>query len=368
MPRINLVIGDTDDAYLEGLVNFIIRNYSHRFLVSSFTKRERLEKYLSDAACGTDILLLGTGLYSGSFEEYGAQCLAVLSEEKEDTGTGGTPVINKYQQGHKLVASILDLYSGKSNSKTINDSLGKNCRIISVASPQGGSGKTCIAVSSCIQCARKGLQVFYLNLEDFNSTSSFFNCTGHPSFSDIIFYLKEKNKNLPLKIEASKAIDPVWGIHFFSPPESDSELNEMTFEDIKELIEKIKALGIYDFIFIDMSGRADAKSLELLGFSDEVILTLNDGTYSKTKFDRFMKAFDRPIQADSGDFKSRLKLVRNRCRQDMTEGMLFESYTNEIDVINIPEIDGFNPAMVSQMAKMDERYVEAIDKMVQKLI
>ena len=46
-------------------------------------------------------------------------------------------------------------------------------KLVSVYSPIGGAGKTTIAANACINCAREGMKVFYINLETIGSTFCF---------------------------------------------------------------------------------------------------------------------------------------------------------------------------------------------------
>jgi hypothetical protein len=42
MAKINLIIAETDSAYLNGLVNYLSANYENIFRITCFTKREYL--------------------------------------------------------------------------------------------------------------------------------------------------------------------------------------------------------------------------------------------------------------------------------------------------------------------------------------
>jgi cellulose biosynthesis protein BcsQ len=361
--KVNLIIGDSDEAYLESLSSFLICNYSHRFNVSSFSKHECLEKFINETEEKIDILLLNEELSFSLVNTKHADCLIILTEKSENSTRNA---VNKYQQGDQLVGSILNIFSEKSNSGITYKGMGKKTRVVSIYSPQGGSGKTCIALSTCIQCARKGLKVFYLNLEDFNSTSAFFDCSSKTNFSNIIYYLKEKNKNLSLKVESLKSIDPVWGIHYFSPSESDTEINEMTFEDLKELIDKIVCLEFYDFIFIDMSYDFGEKNINLLIHSDRIVLTLAHGLCSEVKLHRFVKTFALIMDKQSPEYRDKLNIVFNKYKQGMET--CFEDLFFSNDYIKVPEIQNFDFTKIFNAVKMDSNYVEAIDNLIKRYI
>jgi len=90
--------------------------------------------------------------------------------------------------------------------------------VVAIYSPIGGSGKTTVAVNSAVHCAKKGLEVFYLNLENFQSTPLYFNCKKERNLSELLRCLKQ-GRNVAAKIRQIKQKDADYGVHYFVPPE-----------------------------------------------------------------------------------------------------------------------------------------------------
>ncbi|MCX8129528.1 MAG: AAA family ATPase [Clostridia bacterium] len=365
MAGINLVIADNDEAYLDSFVSYMIRYYPHRFTVNTFSGIKDLRGYLEEVSDKVDILLISEDLEHDSVDKSKIGCFIILTKGKAARGEGEQYCINKYQYGDRLAACILGVYSEKTGGKFNGESKNKNTRVVSVFSPQGGSGKTSIALSACIQCARKGSMVFYLNLEEFNSTSAFLNCKSDLNFSNVIYYLKERSRNLALKIEASKCVDPVWGFHYFAPSDNDVEINEISFEDVNELIDQIKSLGIYDFIFIDMSSSFNARNTGLLGISDRILLVFGMEMSSESKIARFVDSLDIFVQKGQEDIRGKCGVILNRCRQSVQSYSDYESIFDNANPVKIPEIKDFNWSEIPYLTNMDNGNGENIGRLIQ---
>lgn len=191
--------------------------------------------------------------------------------------------IVKYQTGEKLVGCILSIYSEKNPNEVHVQSGNKRTKVVGVYSPAGGTGKTTLAVGTAMHCTYSSMSVFYLNIENNPSTSLFFNSDSQQNLSHIIYYLKEKNRNLSLKIEGARLVDPQSGIHYFAPPESTLELEEMTSDEIKYLIQELKLMGVYDVVLVDMSPGLNSRNTAVLEMCDEIFMVLAEDMVSYTK-------------------------------------------------------------------------------------
>ncbi|MCX7658857.1 MAG: chromosome partitioning protein, partial [Oscillospiraceae bacterium] len=224
MGRLSLVIADGDEAYADSLIGFVSARYPGRFSASSFSRAEFLESFFNDREKRVDILLMDKKICEALAPEAKAAaskaakavillCGGACSEDAADY-----PAVNKYQRGDRLISDIIGIFSEKTGIGAEEAVTGrKKTRIVTVFSPAGGTGKTCIAASLCIRCAQIGMTVFYLNFEDMQSTPLFFECSSRYSLSNFLYCLKCKDENLALKIESMRCIEPDYGIHFFCP-------------------------------------------------------------------------------------------------------------------------------------------------------
>jgi len=128
-----------------------------------------------------------------------------------------------------------------------------------------------------------------------------------------LFFLKENNKNLALKIEGSRSIDTATGVHYFLPPENVFDIDELTSDEIKRLVGQLKAMESYDVIVADIGSELSEECLSLMESSDKVLCVLPCDTTSKIKLETLRKAFEILGKRKGLDFTDRIELILNKC-------------------------------------------------------
>ncbi|WP_010248088.1 AAA family ATPase [Acetivibrio cellulolyticus] len=367
MTRLKLIIADTDETYVESIAGYFMLNYSQRFQVSSFTDKACLVEYLSDESNKIDVLLIDSELYSREILKGNVATVILLTVDRVSSESNEYYTISKYQQGDKIVSDIFNIYAQKDDGDIINITGEKKTKVVAVYSPIGGSGKTTISTSCAIQCAQKGLKVFYLNLEDFQSTALFCDCRGGQNLSNILYYLKDKSKNLQLRIESAKCIDGEYNIHYFCPPESLLDLQDSKPEELKTLLGELKSMGQYDIVYVDMSSSFDDRNISILDSSDEILLVLPQDAVSDIKIDLFSNEMDILKQRKGIDFSDKINLVLNK----------YNSYMAlEVETVSVcgNSIDYYIPVVPGMMAikgnnrlmDLQGHFTESIEELIER--
>lgn len=269
MSKLNLVIADFDESYIRGLSEYINSNHSPTFMVSCFTRIDSFSGYLEQQP-PTDVLIISPDFYDVSVGYTQIKLRVLLSTGALRHDYPGFQVISKYSTGEKLLGEVVHLYSKFTPFELRLPSYSKKTELIGVYSPSGGAGKTTIAAALSIQCAEMGIGSFYLNLESIQSTGVFFNSNSKRNLSYIFYYLKEKSRNLSFKMDGIK--DTEDGVQYFNPPESPMEYEEINSEELEQLLQGIKGMGCYDFVFIDMSSTFDMKNYKIMELCDRIVL------------------------------------------------------------------------------------------------
>ncbi len=290
MGRLSLIIADNDVEYLTKFEKFLLVNHPQRFDVFSFSSFCLLSDFLCSAD-KSDILLVDSKMYKKELNFQNIEVVMFLSDDGMELIPEGFETIAKYQHAERLVMEILRLYADKS-LKTCMMYGNADTRVVCVYSPIGGVGKTSIAAGCSILCARKGMKAFYLNLEEVPSTNLFFCSETEQSFSNVIYHLKGKGSNLGLKLEGAKCCDLQTGVHFFTPPDSIFEMEELSNHDVVRLVNVLKASAAYDTVFIDMSCGLNQRNTALLGCVDIILLVLAPDDTSTVKTKQLKAGFD----------------------------------------------------------------------------
>ncbi|MCG8538978.1 MAG: AAA family ATPase [Clostridia bacterium] len=367
MSKIHLIIADRDEAYVESIVNYIMNNYSQRFQVSSFTEEQYLLDYLLKNKKNIDILLICPQWYTDLIPREEVSTLIILSDGMMSKEVKNCPVINKYQKGNRLIGNIINCFAESNPDKYYIVNNEKKAKVVAVYSPLGGIGKTSVAVGLSVKSEERGKSIFYLNLENIQSTPSFFHCESSQNLSNILYYIKEKKKNISLKVEGIRCVDSRYNIRYFLPPDSIVDLNEATPNEIQYLIHELKISKDYDFIFIDMSSNMDEKNISILKASDQIILLLSQEDIGITKIESFMNELDIFSKRNNIDLSEKMTIVENKCKAKETLKKEIDLKGKSIEV-KIPKV--YEPFILCEdrhRKDMKAEFENAVEKLLEKI-
>ncbi len=342
MTKINLVIADFDKNYVSALVKFILNSYSGTFNITSFTEWETLSDYISKEHNTIDVLLIGPDvlehLTDFSFIKTVIKLEVSGSILKARDENVSIKSVSKYQNIDKLVANILEIYADVGNKSMHFTGSKINTKVLAFYSPIGGSGKTTLSISFCCHLAKNGLSIFYLNLERFASTPIFFDCAdGSRSLSNVFFYIKEKNKNISLKLESQKSTDNKFKVNYFNPLENSFEYDDITEEDIANLINEMKMSLLYDVIVIDMNAELEKRNISIMDYCDKGILVLKNDSFGNIKTSTLIRDLEKLQKKENIDILGKTLIISNMYDENIGEKQN-SMYKGHADLIKIPVI------------------------------
>lgn len=271
MALIKLLILDEDEEYSFNLCNYLTHNYSEILLVNYCSNAYKIEEWIKKI--DPDIVLICQKYYN-QVHEYFNKNLIILTAGTNSFGLENVFSIYKYRAANQIAGDIINTFTKAGN--IITHTKDKNTKTVAVYSASGNVGKTSIALGISTICSYSGLSVFYLNLEQFQSTGNFFYNNFEYSISDIIYYSKERDKNLISKISTMSCKDTASNIHYFKEANNAFEVNELQPEDVMLIVESIKECGQYDLIIIDMDSQLNESSIKLFEIADEVLYIFTD--------------------------------------------------------------------------------------------
>jgi len=326
---LSLVLADNDSDYLSSFEKFLVLRYPQRFDIFSFASSKALADFLNNTD-QKNILLINEQMCDGLPLSKRAEVVLMLGEGHSSQDTDEVPHIGKYQQMDQLTAQILRYYADRGRKTGLSP--GKDStRIISVCSASGGTGVSSISAGLSKLCALKGFKTFYLNLECVPSTSHFFYGHSNQSFSNVLFHLKGKNGNLPMKLESAECIDEKCGVRFFRPPESILEMNDLFKEDVTRLMAEFRKNKSHDIIFVDLHPGFHPIHTTAMDMSDTIvhIATPYDGT---TKLDSWKTVVSLIKHRGGPDLQGKMIPVLNKAGVNTDQNVVhslqeFGSYT-----------------------------------------
>lgn len=282
------MLADNDGDYIDSLSNYLMKHHAQSFDIHTFNCVESLAAFFSDDTRRVNILLAGPGFINSGIPSGSAEVVILLDDGNGDIQKGtlleaqSICSIKKYQHAEKLVSKIFSIYSGKCTAGRLP--AGKNStRITTFISPAGGAGKSVISAGCSILCSKRGMKVFYLNLEVTPSTGLYFKGNSEQNFSNVLFYLKDKAANPDMKLAGARCTDVATGVHFFLPPESQLEMSCLQPGDVKRLLDGFRSAAYYDAVFIDMPGVLDECGIAAMNAADHIVCIYSPDSTSRFK-------------------------------------------------------------------------------------
>lgn len=287
MSKINIVIADSDELYLNHLTNYLIEKMSG-FEVYSFTTKDSMAEFVEDRSNKVDIIAFTEDLLD---EAVGAADIPVkiLLSDGSFTNLTEFDIVNKYQKAEKFINDILMIYAEKTGRVEAVATGNKETKIIGFYSPVGGSGKTTLALAAAYAASLSGKRTFYLNAEKINSLGGILKAPGNESMSDVYLSIKTKGASVGLHIIANKHTDPDTSISFINPAESSLEINELSTDEFKKLLSEFQNLGEFDLVIVDFDSDFSKEKIEVLRSCDKIFSPFSAEETSLYKMGVFLK-------------------------------------------------------------------------------
>ena len=276
---IKLAIVDADSVYAERLATGI--SQYPEFEISTFFDTDKFEEIVArknyDVVLFSDALNMNLGIgrkivFIPLMEEQGT----ISSQYSKLEG------IYKYQRVSSIYRDIL----GKVSLVRTAIESSSEAFLIGVFSPAGGVGKTTIAAVTALKLASSGKRVLYQNMECLSSGDAYFeNKNGERGVSDFLGYL-DSDIDFSAQIQSllNSKQDNLYYMNSFRTP---NDLLDLSAEEIKEFVQKLKTSGLFDYIIFDLDSGIDEKNLKLLDEMDTIAVVGADGDTSTKKLELF---------------------------------------------------------------------------------
>ena len=275
MDKINVMLIDTDEKYLIPIELKLIEMLGDKIDLNVITDLEYLNKYFT-LPRKIDILVIRESLYNIDFQKHNIVNTFVLSEnlqEQEATQNLNVHFIYKYTSVKEIYNEIIN----KSVMEVSNEK--KKTKVVMIYSPSGGVGKTTVSMGLAKVLNDSYKKVIYINTE---SIQNFNFLLQTSEYCQLGFekYISNNDENIMTYLNDAIGC---YGFDYLLPfKQSLSSLN-ITLNNFKYLIEKIKESGLYEYIIVDTSNELTADKSMLMGYCDKVIILTTQDESSALK-------------------------------------------------------------------------------------
>src|SRR5665647_191315 len=280
MTRINLVIADIDEMYLDNLAGFMFNKYYSTFKIKTFSSRDLFIEFLKEKKWNSpDLILLGDEFSTDEEIQklIGTDSLGLIGIGVQYVPTQNPDMlyIEKYQSAETITEEIVEYYTSLNPVyKSSENNERSYSKVISMFSSCGGVGKSTIAVNLANQLSSFGKRVLYLDLQSLNTTFLYYGDTNKKfdmNFTNLIFSIKENSTDIKNMITNIVVKDDQTNVFFIPPPYFSLEIDELTAEDYEDIIHELKVSNIVDYIVIDTETGIKSKNITIFKHSDFII-------------------------------------------------------------------------------------------------
>jgi pilus assembly protein CpaE len=143
-------------------------------------------------------------------------------------------------------------------------------QVLAVIPAKGGAGATFLATNLAYALAKQEKRVAVLDLNLYLGDAALF--LGNSNPVSCVVDLARQAHRMDATLLDSSMIKFSEHLHVLAAPESPEHVNEVSVEDIEEIIEL--ARSSYDFVVLDLSGMLDPLAIKALDLADTIYLTL----------------------------------------------------------------------------------------------
>lgn len=306
--KIRLGILDSNITYMRRLMAYFNSHYEKEIEISAFTECGNMSMCLSEVRL--DVILASPELVPENFVVPRSTILAFFSETQDIDAIRDCPAVCKYQKTEQIYRQILNLYAELDHKASYKMSDGR-CAVLLFMGAAGGVGTTTVAAACAVDLTYAGSRVLYLNLENNGYISDFFTGEGQQTLSDVLFYVRNKHQNLPLKLKSMVRQDRS-GVYFYEPFALTVDAKEMTTGDLKELMRALTQYVSFDFIVVDMESAISGKRNAIIGLADQIFLVSDGTTTANGKLRKVLKEFCQDEENEENRAAAKTAVIYNK--------------------------------------------------------
>lgn len=292
MNKKNLILAVQNADYTERLADYIRHStFGESWQLTVFTNPAALIRFIRGGYT-VDLLAVDVELLGELGELAEGLPVVVLVE-----GVGGTGDGRLVRAAHKVLmvqplpqllqalTAAFAAYGGIAVQSLHRGGDEGGVTVAAVYSASGGIGKTTLALQLCQQAAISGARVFYLNLEQWNSSVLGEGEEGGEDLAQLLYTVQTEPERAALQLTALRKTHVAFGVDYIAPCGNADERLSLTAEYVSKLVEVIQATGDYDVIVADLDSRMDPMHIGIFGASQHVLWLVSRHPVSMRKLE-----------------------------------------------------------------------------------
>lgn len=274
-----MAVFDADPFYAERFADFVNQKKYVPFHVMAFTTLEKL--IIFGGAHEIEILMVHASVPQEEIAKVSAVQVVLLTDGEPACVEKPYKSIYKYQAADSIMREVMECCCAgaeESGSTMISGT----SRIIGVYSPVNRCLKTSFSLTMG-QLLSRDLKVLYMNFEDCSGLGRLIGEEHKGGLSDLFYYYSQEKYNW---VRLGSLVY-TWGeLDYVPPVRYPEDLNQITAEDVADLVSRIARESAYEFIILDL-GQFGKKAVEVLEVCDEIYMPVQEDCISAAKVEEF---------------------------------------------------------------------------------
>lgn len=278
-----MVIVCCDEEYLKSIEYHLAKALCDKVELCFITSKECLQEF-NQSPKDIDILFIENSLYQEVINIQNCKQVFVLTEQESAVNTSKTQENITPIYKYSSVRSMIDVLSHSlllDRQQNINETT----KLVSVYSPNGGCGKTTIALGLASVLGKKGYKTLFIStdmeqdyqfvLEDtvFMPDPIGYQCKIQPEQAAELMLQHAQNREF-VYFPAWKRILPAYGI----------ETKHML-----ALADLLQKKNIYDYIVVELTCEMQEEKINFLNQSDRVVIVTRQDRQSVSRLQKFLE-------------------------------------------------------------------------------
>lgn len=339
------ILLQSDDGYFVNAFSNYASLHCANIEFVSFTTAEKALAYLSSATLRLDAVLATREVLD---RMPGNSAMRLLVSDRTLYTDADPMQINIYQAGPAILSDIKNALA-LSGNRMFGLAAGRQVRVVSVYSVQGGSGKSVLSYALAAAAAREGKQALYLSLDPFPAWSQLYEHSFTAVIDDLLFAIKGNRDPAPVLLDAmERNADKVLVL---PPFRFAGDLLSLSRENLEKLLGVLVEKTDLDYIFLDLPVGFQELNFWALEQSTCVLQVYSDDDAGRER----LRRMQQDVYFKNLPIRASVLTVLNKCRRrDAEEGITAKIPRSEslLQGRRVTDVQERNPAFLKSCTEL----------------
>lgn len=242
-----MVLCDREEEYAQLMTEFLKEHKELPWEIRTYTEVERL--YEEEKESQISLLVVAESTYAKDMEELNVKRLVVLNESGL-LQWDGIEQIDKYQKADTVLQALIEIYMDIAEQQLPRLQSGWRAKYIGIYSPVRRCYQTTFAITMSQMLAKKH-KTLYLNFEHYAGITELLPNLQMRDLADLLYFLNMEQEKFQLRIQT--VIQHKGNLDYIPPMKSGQNLLTITGKEWMNLLQKIDAMGQYEYVILDLT-------------------------------------------------------------------------------------------------------------------